>query len=258
MGQSVDLNADMGESFGPWVMGNDADLLKVVTSANIACGMHAGDWDVMATTMRQAIKEGVGIGAHPGFADLQGFGRQRLKMSAESLGNLVRYQLGAAQAIAHAEGGEVRHLKLHGAMANMAAEDLAMARACYEAALSVAPEIIIMVLAGTAQQEAVTELGCNAACEIFADRAYNDDATLVDRSLPGAVIHDPHVAAQRIVDMVKAQAIITESGKHLPVRIDTICLHGDTPTALDIARSVRKELIANGIALGQFDGSPVR
>ncbi|WP_306113754.1 MULTISPECIES: LamB/YcsF family protein [unclassified Roseovarius] len=258
MGQSVDLNADMGESFGPWVMGNDGDLLKVVTSANIACGMHAGDWDVMAATMRQAIKEGVGIGAHPGFADLQGFGRQRMKMSPESLGNLVRYQLGAAQAIARAEGGEVRHLKLHGAMGNMAAEDLAMARACYEAALSVAPEIIIMVLAGTAQQEAVTELGCNAACEIFADRAYNNDATLVDRSLPGAVIHDPHVAAQRIVDMVEAQAIITESGKHLPVRIDTICLHGDTPTALDIARSVRKELIANGISLGQFDGSPVR
>lgn len=257
MGQSVDLNADMGESFGPWVMGNDAELLKVVTSANIACGLHAGDWNVMATTMRRAIQEGVGIGAHPGFADLQGFGRQRMKMSSDSLGNLVRYQLGAAQAIARAEGGEVRHLKLHGAMANMAAEDLAMARACYEAALSVAPEIIIMVLAGTAQQEAVTELGCNAACEIFADRAYNDDATLVDRSLSGAVIHDPDTAARRVVEMVKAQAIITESGKHLPVRIDTICLHGDTPTALEIARAVRSTFTGNDISLTQFTGEPI-
>ncbi len=257
MGQSVDLNADMGESFGPWVMGNDASLLEVITSANIACGMHAGDWDVMAQTMRQAIKKGVGIGAHPGFADLQGFGRQRLKMPAESLGNLVRYQLGAAQAIARAEGGEVRHLKLHGAMANMAAEDLSMARACYEAALSVAPDIIIMVLAGTAQQEAAAELGCNAACEIFADRTYNDDATLVDRSLPGAVIHNPDIAAGRVVEMVQAQAIIAESGKHLPVRIDTICLHGDTPTALEIAKTVRKKLTGNGIALNQFSGAPV-
>ena len=258
MAKTVDLNADMGESFGPWVMGNDMAILDVVTSANIACGFHAGDWDVMAGTMRRAIEKGVGIGAHPGFADLQGFGRQRMKMSAESLGNLVRYQLGAAQAIAHAEGGAVRHLKLHGAMANMAAEDSAMARACYQAALSVAPDIIIMVLAGTAQQEAAAELGCNTSCEIFADRAYNGDATLVDRSLPGAVIHDPDTAARRVVDMVKAQAIITESGKHLPVRIDTICLHGDTPTALEIAKTTRQKLSEGGIALKQFSGAPIR
>ena len=254
MSQSVDLNADMGESFGPWVMGNDAGLLEVVTSANIACGMHAGDWDVMAGTMRRAIEKGVGIGAHPGFADLQGFGRQRMKMSAESLGNLVRYQLGAAQAIAHAEGGAVRHLKLHGAMANMAAEDSAMARACYQAALSVAPDIIIMVLAGTAQQEAAAELGCNTSCEIFADRAYNDDATLVDRSQPGAVIHDPARAGQRMVDMVREGAIITESGKRIETRIDTICLHGDTPTAVAIAATVRQALQDSGVELAQFSG----
>ena len=254
MSQTVDLNADMGESFGPWTMGDDASLLKIVTSANIACGMHAGDWDVMAATMREATRRDVGIGAHPGFADLQGFGRQRMKMSGDSLGNLVRYQLGAAQAMARAEGSAVRHLKLHGAMANMASADKEMALACYRAALSVAPDIIIMVLAGTAQQAAVGELGCKAACEIFADRAYNDDATLVDRSLPGAVIHDPEIAAERILRMVRAGAIITESGKHIPTRIDTICLHGDTPTAIAIAADVRRLLTENGITLAKFAG----
>lgn len=254
MTDTVDLNADMGESFGPWVMGDDLALLGIVTSANIACGFHAGDPDVMAKTMAAAHARGVGIGAHPGFDDLQGFGRQRMSLSHESLGNLVQYQLGAAIAMARAQGGTVRHLKLHGAMANMASEDKAMALACYRAALAVAPDIIIMVLAGTAQQKAVTDLGCKAACEIFADRAYNDDATLVDRSLPGAVIHDAKFAARRMVDMVQAGAIITESGKKIPTRIDTICLHGDTAEAVEIASSTRAALEAAGISVAKFRG----
>jgi UPF0271 protein len=257
MTHTVDLNADMGESFGAWSMGDDPALLGVVTSANIACGMHAGDWDVMATTMRAAKANNVGIGAHPGFADLQGFGRRRMHVPLDSLGNLVRYQLGAARGMAQAQGAQVRHLKLHGALANMASEDKAMARACYEAALSVDPELIIMVLAGTAQQAAVAELGCNAACEIFADRAYNDDATLVDRSQPGAVIHDAEAAAKRMVDMVSAGAIITESGKHIPTRIDTICLHGDTAEAVQIAKATRQALEADGVTLRAFEGAPI-
>ena len=257
MTRTVDLNADMGESFGDWTMGDDAALLRVVTSANIACGMHAGDWDLMARTMKAAKAQDVGIGAHPGFADLQGFGRRRMHVPLESLGNLVRYQLGAALGMARAQGAKVRHLKLHGALANMASKDQAMARACYEAALSVDPEIIIMVLAGTAQQAAVSELGCNAACEIFADRAYNDDATLVDRSQPGAVIHDAQAAAKRMVEMVSAGAIITESGKHIPTRIDTICLHGDTAEAVQIAAQVRAALEADGVTLKAFDGAPI-
>ncbi len=251
----VDLNADMGESFGPWVMGDDLSLLDIVTSANIACGFHAGDPDVMARTMSAAHARGVGIGAHPGFADLQGFGRQRMKLAPDSLANLVRYQVGAALAMARSVGGTMRHVKLHGAMANMAAEDKAMALTCYLAALSVAPDAIIMVLAGTAQQAAVEELGCRAACEIFADRAYNDDATLVDRSLPGAVIHDAARAAQRMVEMVQARAIITESGKRIPTRIDTICLHGDTPEAVEIARATRGALEAAGISVATFEGA---
>ncbi|MBW3243216.1 LamB/YcsF family protein [Epibacterium sp. DP7N7-1] len=257
MTSTVDLNADMGESFGPWVMGRDAEVLDVVTSANVACGVHAGDWDVMARTMADAVARGVGIGAHPGFPDLQGFGRRKLHLPHESLANLVQYQVGAAQAMAEAAGGKVRHLKLHGAMANMAAADHDMARACYEAALRVAPEIIIMVMAGTQQQAAAEALGCNVACEIFADRAYNADATLVDRALPGAVIHDADRAGQRITQMVKEGVILAEDGSRIPTRIDTICLHGDTPEALDIARAVRRQLEAAGVTLQQFDGKPL-
>lgn len=254
---TVDLNADMGESFGPWVMGDDAALLEIVTSANIACGFHAGDWDVMAATMARAAENGVGIGAHPGFADLQGFGRRRMNVPHDSLANLVRYQLGAAQGMARALGTEVRHLKLHGALANMCSEDAALARVCYEAALSVDPDIIVMVLAATAQERAVRDLGCAWVGEIFADRAYNDDGTLVDRGLPGAVIHDPEIAGPRILEMVREGAIITESGRHIPTSIDTICLHGDTPTAVALARSVRQCLTAGGVAVRTF-ARPVR
>ncbi|WP_424934599.1 LamB/YcsF family protein [Amaricoccus macauensis] len=255
MTRSVDLNADMGESYGAWTMGDDAALLDIVTSANVACGFHAGDWDVMAKTMEAAVERGVGIGAHPGFPDLHGFGRQRMKLPLPSLQNLIRYQVGAAQGMARAAGGEVRHLKLHGALANMASEDEAMARACYEAALSVAPDIIIMVLGGTAQQRAAEAIGCQIACEIFADRAYNDDATLVDRTLPGAVIHDPDRAGRRMAEMVREGVILTESGKRIETRIDTICLHGDTPTAVRIAAGVRDALRESGVILARFAGA---
>lgn len=245
----VDLNSDMGEGFGPWTMGDDAALLDVITSANIACGFHAGDPDVMARTMEMAIEKGVGLGAHPGFDDLRGFGRRRLNRSHDELTSLVAYQLGAAQAMARAKGGELRHLKLHGALANMCAEDEAMARACYSAALAVEPDIVVMVLAGTAQQRAMEELGGNWAGEIFADRAYNDDATLVDRALPGAVLHDAAAAAPRILNMLREDAIIAESGKRIPAKIDTICLHSDTPEAVEMARELRRLLAEAGITL---------
>jgi UPF0271 protein len=251
----VDLNADMGESFGPWGMGDDAALLDVVSSANIACGFHAGDWDVMAATMARAVAGDVGIGAHPGFPDLQGFGRRRMDLARPSLANLVRYQLGAAQAMARAAGGPVRHLKLHGALANMASEDADLARACYEAALSVDPEIILMVLAGTAQERAARDLDARMACEIFADRAYNPDGTLVDRREPGAVIHDAARATARIAGMLKAGAIIAEDGTHLPARIDTICLHGDTPEAVGMAKALRAGLEEAGLRVARFDGT---
>lgn len=250
----VDLNADMGESFGPWKMGDDAALLRTVTSANIACGGHAGDADVMAATMTLAHGNGVGIGAHPGFMDLAGFGRNRMSVPRATLQNQIRYQVAASIGMARSMGAKVRHLKLHGALSNMASEDPVLARDLYEAALSVDPDLIVMILAATAHQQAVEELGCTWAGEIFADRAYNDDATLVDRSKPGAVIHDPVLAGARMVEMVKASAIITETGKHIPVSIDTICLHGDTPTAIQIAQSVRTALEGAGITVQTFEG----
>lgn len=249
----VDLNADMGESFGPWRMGDDAGLLEIVTSANIACGGHAGDADTMAATMAMARDNGVGIGAHPGFMDLAGFGRNRMSVRRSTLQNQIRYQVAASIGMARSVGAEVRHLKLHGALANMASEDETLARDCYEAALSVAPDLIVMVLAATAQQDAVKALGCAWAGEIFADRAYNDDATLVDRSRPGAVIHDPEIAGMRMVEMVNARAIITDSGKHIATPIDTICLHGDTPAAVEIARAVRSALEAAQISACTFE-----
>jgi len=255
MQDSVDLNADMGESFGPWRMGDDAALLDVVSSANIACGFHAGDADVMAATMARAVANDVGIGAHPGFRDLQGFGRRRMDVPHATLANQVRYQVGAAQGMARAAGGAVRHLRLHGALANMASENESLARACYEAALSVDPDIIIMVLAGTAQEAAARSLGARMACEIFADRAYNADCTLVDRRQPGAVIHDADRAAARILEMLRAGAIIAEDGTQIPARIDTICLHGDTPEAVGIAKSLRAGLEAAGVRVARFEGA---
>lgn len=255
MAKSVDLNSDMGEGFGAWRMGDDAELLKTVTSANIACGFHAGDADTMAETMAVAVKLDVGIGAHPGFRDLQGFGRQRMDVPLKTLANQVKYQIGAAQGIAASVGGSVRHLKLHGALANMASTDADMARACYEAALEVDADIIIMGLAGTVMETVVAELGCAWAGEIFADRAYNPDGTLVDRRLPGAMIHDGGEAADRMCEMVEAGAILTADGGRIETRVDTICVHGDSAKAVSMAKAVRAGLESSGIEVTAFKGA---
>ncbi|PZX46300.1 UPF0271 protein [Roseinatronobacter thiooxidans] len=255
MTRQIDLNADMGESFGPWPMGADAALLKIITSANIACGFHAGDPDVMAQAMAQAVENGVGIGAHPGLPDLQGFGRRRMQIAPTEARNLVAYQLGAAQAMARAAGGQVRHLKLHGALANMAAEDEALARACYEGALAVDPDIILVVITGTKQDTAARGLGARMANEIFADRAYSEDGLLMDRRLPGAVIHNADAVCARILAMLEARALITAQGTHLPVQIDTICLHGDTQETVKLAYSLRMALESAGMTLCQFKGA---
>jgi UPF0271 protein len=247
--RKVDLNSDIGEGFGPWMMGDDAGLMEVISSANIACGFHAGDPDVMANTMALARSRGVGLGAHPGFADLQGFGRRRLTLLHGEIRNLITYQLGAAQAMARAAGGQLRHLKLHGALSNMACEDAELARVCFEAALRVQPDLVILVQPRTAMDQAVRDLGCAWAGEIFADRAYNDDATLMDRKAPGAVLHDPTEIAARMLEMLHAGAIIAQSGKHIPCRIDTICVHGDTVGALSVARALRQNLEAAQIAI---------
>lgn len=253
MGLTVDLNADMGEGFGPWKMWDDAALLDLVTSANIACGMHAGDWDIMAHTMRLAAKRGVAIGAHPGLADLQGFGRRRIDLSAESAASLVAYQVGAARGVARACGTDIRHVKLHGALANMAAADETLARACFEAALRAAPDVIIMVIAATAQARAVQAMGCRAGFEIFADRAYSADGALMDRRHPGAVIEDAAAAAERVLAMLEKGAILTPDGHEIPTEIHTVCLHGDTPHAIKMAKGISRSLKDAGVRLGTLE-----
>jgi UPF0271 protein len=249
MTKTVDLNADMGESFGPWPMGQDAALLKIVSSANIACGFHAGDPDTMARTMDFALAAGVALGAHPGFADLQGFGRRRIMLSAAELTHLVQYQLGAAMGMAAARGARLAHFKLHGALANMASEDEAMARTCFAAALAVQPDLRLVVMPGTALQRAATALSAAQAAEIFADRTYNADGTLTDRSQPGAVVHDPDAAVRHVLGMLAAGGIVTPQGDVLPTRIDTICVHGDSAEALDIAAQLAAALRGQGYTI---------
>ena len=252
MTRTIDLNADLGEGFGPWTMGDDAALIGAVTSVNIACGFHAGDPDTMARTMALAVAAGVGIGAHPGLPDLQGFGRRRMQVSPAEAANLVTYQVGAAQAMARASGGAVRHVKLHGALANMAAEDEALATACLRGALAADPGLILLVIAGTAQETAARALGARIACEVFADRAYAEDGRLLDRRLPGAVLHDPGQVVARVLAMLGAGAVITAQGTRLPARIDTVCLHGDGPGAATLARALRAGLEAAGITPRAF------
>jgi UPF0271 protein len=208
----------------------------------------------MARVMARARERGVGIGAHPGFPDLQGFGRRRMDLRGDSLGNLVAYQVGAAQGMAASVGAEMRHVKLHGALANMASEDAALARDAYTAVRRVAPDAILLVLAGTAQEAVARELSAAWAGEIFADRAYEDDATLVRRGTPGAMVHDPEVAAANMVRFVREGAIFARSGKRIPAACDSICLHGDGPEAVAIARRVRAALEAEGIALAPMEG----
>jgi len=243
----VDLNADMGESFGPWKMGNDAALLDVVTSANIACGFHAGDPDVMAQTMGLAVEKDVGIGAHPGFADLQGFGRRRLAMSPRSLSHMITYQMGAAQAMAEAAGGTLRHFKLHGALANWASEDAEVARCCYQAALAYAPDINIFVLAATEMETVVRALGCSWSGEIFADRAYMPDGQLAPRSRPDAMIHDPDIALSHSLTMLTEHRITAIDGTTLPITPHSLCVHGDGASAVAMAKHLQAGLTNAGL-----------
>ncbi|PYF12913.1 UPF0271 protein [Rhodobacter viridis] len=240
----LDLNSDMGEGAGA-----DEALLDVVTSANICCGLHAGGPLEMARVMALAAAKGVGIGVHPGFDDRANFGRTRMRLSKPELVDLITWQTGAMAAVAQAKGLKLRHFKLHGALSNITSEDADLARTCYAAALSVVPDLKLMVLSETAQEAAARDLNVDWAGEIFADRAYNDDATLVDRSLPGAVLHDAEDAAARILNMLRAGAIIAASGHRIPARIDTVCLHGDTPEALEMARLLRSKLQAEGVVL---------
>jgi len=245
----INLNADMGEGFGAYDIGDDEALLEIIRSANIACGFHAGDPLVMQRLTRMAKDRGVSVGAHPGFNDLWGFGRRRIEMHPEDLEYTVAYQIGALQALASYSGVTVTHVKPHGALNNMAAESRELAHAIGRAIKVADPNLIYVALAGSEMQKAAEELGLRVACEGFADRTYEDDGNLTPRRTPGSVIRDPEVAREHVVRMVTQQAVTSRSGKTTPCRIDSICVHGDEPTAVEVARAVRKGLEEAGLAV---------
>jgi UPF0271 protein len=245
----IDLNVDCGESFGAWPMGNDASVLPLVTSANIACGFHAGDPQVMARTCDLARQHGLGIGAHPGLPDLQGFGRRPMALSANEIETLVAYQIGALQAIAARAGASVAHVKAHGALYNMAERDAEVAGAIARAVKAVDPKLILIAGAGSPLVAAALESGLRFAAEGFPDRAYADDGTLLSRKLPGAVIHDAAQAAAQAVHMALYGEIRTIGGRILRRPVQTLCIHGDEPSAAAVAGAVRTALLGAGLRL---------
>jgi UPF0271 protein len=250
---TIDLNCDLGESFGAWQMGNDAAMIDLATSVNVACGFHAGDADTMRKTVQLAKARGVSIGAHPGYRDLHGFGRRPVAgLSAAEIENLVAYQIGALQAVATLAGHKVTHVKAHGALSNVACEDDMTARAIASAIKAVDRNLKFVVLANTRLVTAGEAAGLPLVHEVFADRAYEDDATLVSRRKPGAVLHDTAQIAERVVRMVQDRAVVSVSGKTIKVQLDTVCIHGDTPGAVEIARAVRQALKDRGIEVRPF------
>ncbi len=250
MNRGVDLNSDMGESFGAWSMGDDAAMLKIVTSANVACGFHAGDPLVMAETASQAKANNVDIGAHPSFMDLWGFGRRQIRGdSPADIEKMIAYQIGALQGVAAMVGHRVSHVKAHGALSNMAAVERDLARAIARGIRAVDRELIFVVMPMTELEKAGSAEGLKLAREVFADRAYDDTGNLVSRKLPGAMLHDAGEAAERMLRMVSDGVIECASGKRIKVDIDTICVHGDNPAAVAMAGAVRGALEQAGIPL---------
>ena len=251
----VDLNCDMGEGFGPWAMGDDAAMLDIVTSANVACGFHAGDPNIMFRTASLAKEKGVAIGAHPGFNDLWGFGRRTIGGdSPADIERMIAYQIGALQGLAALAGHKVTYVKVHGALNNMANEDEDLAMAIARAVKGVDSTLVNVCMPGLAMERASLAIGVPVAREFFADRTYGDNGNLSSRKLPGSVLHDAEAAAERVLRTLEDRAVTTVSGKRIPVEIDTICVHGDEPTAVAMARTVRARLERAGVTIAPFAG----
>ena len=246
---SVDLNCDMGESFGHYKLGNDSAILKYISSANIACGFHAGDPAVMRSTVQLALAQGVAIGAHPGLPDLQGFGRREMAISPQEVYEIVLYQLGALWAIAKAEVGKLQHVKPHGALYNMAAVRSDLAEAIAEAVYKFDGELLLYGLAGSTLINAGDRLGLKTVQEVFADRTYQQDGNLTPRSQSNALITDPEAAAQQVLQMVQQGTVTTQDGSRLSIQADTICIHGDGPQALLFAEKINNTLTTAGISI---------
>lgn len=243
----IDLNCDMGESFGAWHMGNDEAVLEHVTSANVACGFHGGDPRTMRNTVAMANARGVAIGAHPGFPDLQGFGRRPMTLSKSEAYESVLYQIGALAGFAQAAGTKLVHVKAHGMLYNMAVRDPVLAEAIAQAVHDFDRNLVFFGLAGSELIRAGEKLGLRTASEVFADRSYQDDGSLTPRAQPGAMIEDVEVSVTQVKRMVLEGVVRSVSGKDVPVRADTLCVHGDQPGAVAFARRIRAELAAEGV-----------
>jgi UPF0271 protein len=245
----IDINSDMGESFGAYTIGHDAGLMRSITSANVAAGFHAGDPSVLRETIRLAKTHGVAVGAHPGFPDVVGFGRREMSVSSREAEDLVLYQIAAVAGVASAEGVTLQHVKPHGALFNMAVRDAGLARAIARAVAAFDKTLILFGLPGSEILEAGAAAGLRVAAEVFADRAYEADGTLASRKKPGAVIHDPAIVVTRAIRMVKDRTVVAIDGTIVPLEADTICVHGDTPGADDLAAKVRAGLEAAGVSV---------
>ncbi|MCA0200405.1 MAG: LamB/YcsF family protein [Proteobacteria bacterium] len=249
---SIDLNSDLGEGFGAWRMGDDAAMLAIVTSANVACGFHAGDPAGILAVLEEAARRNVAVGAHVAYRDLAGFGRRNMEPSSAELVGDVIYQIGALQGLAKAAGTTVRYVKPHGALYNTIAQDPRQAADVIAAIKAVDPSLVLMALAGAPIVAQARAAGLTVVCEAFADRAYNADGSLVNRRLPGAVLHDPQVIAARTVRMVERGRVTTIDGAEIDLEAQSICVHGDTPAAVAIARALREAFTARGVALKPF------
>lgn len=243
----IDLNGDMGESFGIYRLGNDEAMMDYVTSVNIACGFHAGDPLVMRKTVQLAIKKGVAIGAHPGFPDLLGFGRRAMSIAPDEAYAYVVYQIGALSAFVRAEGGKMTHVKPHGALYNLAAKDVTLAEAIAQAIYDVDPTLILYGLAGSQLIAAGKKIGLRTASEVFADRTYQSDGSLTPRNVPQALVTDEQEAVAQVIKMVSEGYVRTLEGADVPIEADTVCIHGDGPNALAFAKTLYETLQREGI-----------
>ena len=247
--KKVDLNCDLGESFGNYVCGMDDRVIPFISSANVACGFHASDPCVMSKTVQMCKESGVSVGAHPGYADLVGFGRRNMNVSAEEVKDIVQYQIGALDAFCKANNMKLSHVKPHGALYNMAGKDIKLAEAIAEGIYEVNPELILLGLSGSCLIDAANEVGIKSASEVFADRAYEEDGSLVARTKEGSMITDEMTAIDRVVRMIKSGTVEAISGKEIEVKPDSICLHGDGQKAVEFAKKISERLTEEGIEI---------
>ncbi|WP_412518396.1 5-oxoprolinase subunit PxpA [Staphylococcus simulans] len=250
----IDLNCDLGEAFGNYSFGGDHQIIPLITSANIACGFHAGDENVMYETVKLAKEHGVGIGAHPGFNDLQGFGRRNMDLSPDEIYALVAYQIGALSAFCRIHDVKINHVKPHGALYNMGARDKDIAHAIAQAVYDVDPSLILVGLSNTLLVSEAEAIGLKAANEVFADRRYEENGQLVSRKESDAVLTDTDEAIEQVVKMVKENKVIAKTGKEIELKADTICVHGDGAHALEFVSKIRERLTKEGISITKLGG----